>query len=70
MKEIQLLAPDIGCVHCAAAIKRSLGATEGISCVSVSVEAKTIRLQYDDGDALDRAFAALADIGYPATRAE
>ena len=65
MTTVKLSAPDISCQHCAMAIKRELAGAEGVHLVSVDVPAKQVTLEYDDRSALERARAAMAEIGYP-----
>lgn len=67
-KQIKLHAQDISCNHCAMAIKRELAAIKGLTRVDVDVPTKTVKLEYDSDEALARATAALADIGYPVSQ--
>jgi copper chaperone len=64
-KQVKLNAPDISCNHCAMAIKRELATVKGLTRVEVDVPTKTVNLEYDTDETLERAKAALADIGYP-----
>ncbi|NLX43626.1 MAG: hypothetical protein GXY79_09150 [Chloroflexi bacterium] len=48
------------------AIKRELAGMEDIRVVEVDVPSKAVVLEYRDAQALERALAALDDIGYPA----
>lgn len=66
MKTIKLIADNISCPHCAMAIKRELANKEGVRVVDVEVATKVVTLEYDDDAALERAMAALSEIGYPA----
>lgn len=66
MTSIRLTAPNISCQHCAMAIKRELAGMEDIRVVEVDVPSKAVVLEYRDAQALERALAALDDIGYPA----
>jgi len=63
--QVKLYAPAISCNHCAMAIKRELGTVKGLSRVEVDVPNKTVTLEYDSNETLERAQAVLADIGYP-----
>lgn len=65
-----LHAPDISCNHCAMTIKRELAAVSGLASVNVDVPAKTVTLEYDDDQTLQRAVALLEEIGYPAAAAD
>jgi copper chaperone len=62
---ITLHAPDISCNHCAMTIKRELRSVAGVTVIEVDVPTKTVHLEYADDQALQRAKALLADIGYP-----
>lgn len=66
MKTIKLIADSISCPHCAMAIKRELANTEGVRVVDVEVPTKVVTLEVSDDAAVDRAMAALSEIGYPA----
>jgi copper chaperone CopZ len=66
MKTIKLIADNISCPHCAVAIKRELANVEGVRVLEVEVPSKVVTLEYSDDAALDRAMAALDEIGYPA----
>jgi len=67
-KQVKLYAPDISCHHCAMTIKRELAAVKGLSHVEVDVPTKTISLEYDTNETLERATAVLTDIGYPVSQ--
>ena len=67
-KRVTLHALDISCNHCAMTIKRELGSVEGLVSVDVDVPARSIELEYADDEALARAKAVLAKIGYPAAQ--
>lgn len=69
MKTIKLVADSISCPHCAMAIKRELADAEGVRVIDVEVATKVVTLEYSDEAALERAMAALSEIGYPARAA-
>ncbi len=69
-KHKTLHAPDISCQHCAMTIKRELASVSGLASVSVDVPNKTVVLEYDDEQTLQRAVALLEEIGYPAAPAD
>jgi len=58
-------AEDISCDHCARTIQRELTPIRGIVSVVVDVDAKDVTIGYGDDEALNRAKATLAEIGYP-----
>lgn len=62
-------APDISCEHCAHAISGALTAIDGVSTVSVDVDAKRVDVEYEAGSATaDQIDAALEEEGYPPLR--
>ncbi|HIQ06464.1 MAG TPA: copper chaperone, partial [Anaerolineae bacterium] len=62
---IILRIPNISCDHCIHTIKRELGSVEGVGFVSGDVAARQVTVNYENDDALARAKATLAEIGYP-----
>ncbi|NLG27759.1 MAG: heavy-metal-associated domain-containing protein [Chloroflexi bacterium] len=67
-KHIELRAPRISCQHCAMHIKRGLADVAGVKHVDVDIVSKIVSLEYDSDEALQRAIAALDDIGYPVSQ--
>jgi len=62
-------APDISCEHCANAITGALGAIDGVTAVSVDVDAKRVDVEYDAAATSDQQIdAALEEEGYPPLR--
>jgi copper chaperone len=49
MSEITLSVPDISCGHCKTSIEGAVGALGGVDRVEVSIESKTVAVQFDDG---------------------
>lgn len=60
-----LHTPDMSCGHCVMTIERELTQMEGIETVSADLSTKTVILRHTDDEALERAKALLAEIGYP-----
>ncbi len=65
MRTVKLLCPDIGCAHCAMAIRRELANMVGVNVQDVDVATKTVTLDVISDDALEAAIGKLRDIGYP-----
>ena len=62
-------APDISCEHCVNAITGALSAISGVASVSVSIEDKGVRVEYDDAvTSAEQIDAALEEEGYPPLR--
>jgi len=57
--------PDISCGHCATRIRKALSEVDGVSDVSVDVDAKTVRLTLADDAVTGWARQALVAAGYP-----
>ena len=47
MKQITLLVPDISCGHCKASIEGAVASMEGVVRVDVSVNDRTVDVEYD-----------------------
>ena len=63
---LNVRCPDIECEGCANAIKRSLGAVDGVQSVEVGVEGKNVTVCYDPARATDQALRErLAQAGFP-----
>ena len=63
-------APDISCGGCANAIRRALGAVDGIGEITVDVAAKTVTVTPTGTVAPETILATLDRAGFPATRAD
>jgi len=66
MATFEVTEPDISCDNCRRDIEQDLGREPGVRAVLVNVEAKTVWIDYDEGqtDAV-RLQGALTDGGYP-----
>ena len=63
---VTLVAPDISCAHCVAAIQEEIGALGGVRSVSADVATKHVVVAYAPDDlSLAQIEAAMADAGYP-----
>ena len=66
MKSLDVTAPDISCQHCKTAIEHDLAEAPGVHQVAVDIDAKAVRVDYDDAETDDQALrAVLTEIGYP-----
>ena len=66
MKTLDVTAPDISCEHCQATIEHDLAEAPGVRQVTVDIDAKAVRVDYDDTETDDKALRAmLTEIGYP-----
>ena len=62
-QQLVFTVPGISCGHCEAAIKREVGAIDGVSAVEVDIDSKLVTVR---GEALDRddIVAAIDEAGY------
>jgi copper chaperone len=62
-QQLVFTVPGISCGHCEAAIKREVGAVDGVSAVEVDIDSKlvTVRGEALDGDDI---VAAIDEAGY------
>ncbi|NLG67790.1 MAG: heavy-metal-associated domain-containing protein [Actinobacteria bacterium] len=66
MAEQHYEVPDISCMHCKRAIEDALGSLKGVDGVTVSVDAKTVDVVYDDSLVRPEELESrLAEEGYP-----
>lgn len=66
MVTTQMKAPDIGCAHCVATIKKTAGQIPGVQAVDADVDTKIITLTYDPAQIdLAKVEEALEEEGYP-----
>lgn len=65
-KKVDTLRVDgMSCDHCVHAVKTAVGALDGVSDVAVSLEGKTVTVEYDDARATrEQIKAAIDDQGY------
>lgn len=60
-----LSVPDISCDHCKTSIEGAVGKLDGITSVEVSVDAKTVSVDFDEATLAVEAIAtAIEDQGY------
>lgn len=65
MERVILNVGGMSCSHCVNAVKNALGALDGISYVDVSLEAKTVTVEYDaEKVSLENITDAIEDEGY------
>lgn len=68
MTTLALIANDISCDHCKRSIEGDLAGQPGVRSVSVDVEAKAVRIDYDEAETTPESLRrTLADSGYPAS---
>ncbi|MGQ9682580.1 MAG: heavy-metal-associated domain-containing protein [Anaerolineae bacterium] len=65
MTEAVLRVPSISCMHCVRRISQMLLGLEGVRKVSVDLESKSVTIESESVDTVERARAALAELGYP-----
>lgn len=67
MTTLAITANDISCDHCKRAIEGDMSTQPGVRGVSVDVESKAVRIDYDEAQTGPESLRqAMADIGYPA----
>ena len=65
MSTTTLNVPEISCGHCKSAIEAAVALLDGVDRVDVTIEAKTVDLDYDGTDAtLTSIVRAIEDVGY------
>ena len=65
MSTTTLSVPGIHCDHCKSSIEGALGQLDGVTSAEVSVPAKTVTVDYDDGQVdLDAIRDAIEEQGY------
>ena len=66
MSERTVHVPNISCGHCVKTIERELGRMEGVKAVSVAQEARSVRVEWDEGQTnWDAVRELLEEIDYP-----
>jgi copper chaperone len=66
MARATLTVPDIDCEHCEHAITEALSPVAGVRSVSVDIDGKLVKLDYDETAlSLDKVQAILAEEDYP-----
>ncbi len=70
MSKVVLNVPDISCQHCAKTVTEALTPIQGVRNVAVDIDAKQVKVDYDDTVAsLDTMKAALQEEDYPVASA-
>ena len=64
MNDLTLTVPDIHCSHCKSSLETAVGALEGVSRVEVSIEDRSIGVEYGDGVTKDAIVSAVEGQGY------
>jgi len=65
MNTVILSVPDIHCGHCKESIEGAVGELAGVTRVDVSIEARTVDVNFDDETTgLDAITSAIEDQGY------
>lgn len=61
----KLSVPSISCGGCATAIKKTLGAIEGVASVEVDITSKVVTVKYDERTQRARIATTLEQAGFP-----
>ncbi|HHY82787.1 MAG TPA: copper chaperone CopZ [Clostridiales bacterium] len=65
MERTVLKVEGMSCSHCENAVKKSVGALDGVSAVTVDLKGKTVTVDYDSSKVtIDRIKAEIEDQGY------
>lgn len=65
MKKTVLNIEGMSCSHCENAVKKAVGALEGVSAVAVDLKGKTVTVEYDSSKvSLDRIKNEIEEQGY------
>lgn len=65
MENVIIKVEGMSCSHCENAVKKAVGSLEGVDKVSVSLEAKSVTVDYDSkAVSLDSIKQAIEDQGY------
>ena len=66
MSERTVHVPNISCGHCVKTIERELGRMEGVKAVSVAQDARSVHVEWDEGQTnWDAVRELLEEIDYP-----
>ena len=65
---ITLAVPDISCDHCKTSIEGAVGALDSVARVEVSVDARTVHIEFVDAADLPAVTIAIEDQGYEIAR--
>ena len=64
MSQITLSVPDISCEHCKSSIEGAVGALDSVSGVDVSIDARTVAIDFIDATDLVSVTTAIEEQGY------
>jgi copper chaperone len=65
MEKTILKVEGMSCSHCENAVKKSVGALDGVSAVTVDLKGKTVTVEYESSKvSLDRIKSEIEDQGY------
>lgn len=65
MKKSVIRVEGMSCSHCENAVKKSVGALDGVTSVLVDLKGKTVMVEYEDSKvSLDRIKNEIEDQGY------
>ncbi|NND84044.1 MAG: heavy-metal-associated domain-containing protein [Acidimicrobiia bacterium] len=63
-----LSVPDISCGHCKSSIEGAVGALDGVATVEVSIDAKSVDVDFGAPTDLEAIVTAIEDQGYEVAR--
>ena len=67
-EKITLAVDNMSCGHCSGMVQKTLEAIDGISNISVDLEAKQASFSIQDKALVDQAIDAVTKAGYPAAK--
>jgi copper chaperone CopZ len=67
MQNVRLSVPDMKCDSCANAIQSALSNLVSVGQTDISLEAKTVAVELEDGGLVEALIEAIAAAGYRAT---
>ncbi|MGI9528817.1 MAG: copper ion binding protein [Acidimicrobiia bacterium] len=69
MTTVTLSVPDISCGHCKSSIEGAVAPLEGVATAEVTIEARTVDVNFDESIVnLDAIVAAIDEQGYEVAR--
>jgi copper chaperone len=63
-----LSVPDISCGHCKSSIEGAVGKLDGVSTVEVSIDDRSVDVEFGSPTDLEAIIAAIEDQGYEVAR--
>ncbi|UCG40704.1 MAG: heavy-metal-associated domain-containing protein [Acidimicrobiia bacterium] len=63
-----LSVPDISCGHCKSSIEGAVGKLDGVSTVEVSIDGRSVDVEFGSPTDLEAIIAAIEDQGYEVAR--